>query len=195
MNYPQIHLFIDPSSLIASDEELAELNPHGKLVTPLLKDDDPTEWKMAVRSILSIRQYRKDWRHAPQEKHVLIEGGLSTTLLLALSNDIHDVLYIASEQELQEAEDLYSLITSYQNFCEDLNNLRQSHDELLGSILELTDETSLTHTVSEELLGSSIDSDWRSNLNQAVEDLVNAFVDRGKEQMHAAFIETTKRAA
>jgi hypothetical protein len=195
MNYPQIHLFIDPSSLFASDEKLAELNPHGKLVTLLLKDDDPTEWKMAVRSILSIRQYRKDWRHAPQEKHVLIEGGLSTTFLLALSNDIHDVLYIASERELQEAEDLYSLITTYQNFGEDLNNLRQSHDELLGSILELTDETSLTHTVSEDLLCSSIDPDWQSNLNQAVKDLINAFVDRGKEQMHSAFIETTKRAA
>ena len=195
MNYPQIHLFIDPSSLFASDEKLAELNPHGKLVSTLLKDDDPTEWKMAVRSILSIRQYRKEWRHAPQEKHVLIEGGLSATLLLALSNDIYDVLYIASEQELQEAEDLYSLITTYQNFCEDLSNLRQSHDELLCSILELTDETSLTHTVSEDLLCSSIDPDWRSNLNQAVEDLINAFVDRGKEQMHSAFIETTKKAA
>jgi hypothetical protein len=106
MNYPQTHLFIDPSSLFASDEKLAELNPHGKLVTPLLKDNDPTEWKMAVRSILSIRQYRKDWRHTRQEKHVLIEGGLSATLLLALSNDIHDILFIASEQELQEAEDL-----------------------------------------------------------------------------------------
>lgn len=126
---------------------------------------------------------------------MLIEGGLSATLLLALSNDIHDVLFIASEQELQEAEDLYSLITTYQNFCEDLSSLRQSHDELLGSILELTDETSLTHTVSEDLLCSSIDPDWRSNLNQAVEDLINAFVDRGKEQLHSAFIETTKKAA
>jgi hypothetical protein len=195
MNFPQIHLFIDSSSLFASDEKLAELNPHGKITSPSLQDRESIEEKMALRSIYSIRQWRKDWAHLPQEKHVLIEGGLSSTLLLALSADIQDVLYIDSEQALQDADDIYSLITSYQNFCEDLSNLGQTHDELLGSIFNLSEDCGLSHTVSEDLLDSAIDPDWRPNLYRAVTDIVGAFVDRGKEQMHAAFLESTKKAA
>ena len=41
MSHPQIHLFIDPSSLFASDEKLAELNPHGKITSPSLQLDAP----------------------------------------------------------------------------------------------------------------------------------------------------------
>jgi hypothetical protein len=60
MNFPQIHLFIDSSSLLASDEKLAELNPHGKITSPSLQLDAPISpaklsWNLGARDELAKR--------------------------------------------------------------------------------------------------------------------------------------------
>ena len=60
MNFPQIHLFIDSSSLFASDKRLAELNPHGKITSPSLQLDAPISpakpsWNLGALTELAQR--------------------------------------------------------------------------------------------------------------------------------------------
>ncbi len=193
MDHPRIHLFVDAKCPALLKGHLTQWAKPGSLLAVIGPNDDQYAPEDA-EEVATIRQQRSSYRNPLAEVHIIVEGKLSSSLLIGLGESVLDIIYIKDEDDSEATYQIAETIKDGQRVLRAYESLVDCNEAFLQQFNLVTEELDYDPDLEIDVWDYLKDG-WESTLRQSLAMLADHFVESNKALIKDQLSQTPRKVA